>query len=87
MVRKKRRARNPRSRWGDGSGWTWFLIRSRHPRAKTSGSGKAFSLAGAVSRLVTLFGTIRFTEKKRGRRPLARVHPHRYRARGRSNKF
>lgn len=87
MVKKKRRAR-PRSRHGDGSGWTWFLISSRHPRAKAARTG-TFSLAGAITRLVTFFWSDgpRVTERKRGRRPMARVHPHRYRRRERDRGF
>lgn len=73
MAKKPR----PRSRHGDGSGWNWSTPRRRTPRP--------FSLAGAITRIVTFFTMggkrYRTTERKKGRRAISRVHPHRYRRR------
>lgn len=81
---KKRKKPGPRSHHGDGSGWNWALV-SGGGAKKRSGGGRPFSLAGAITRIVTFFWSdatrMGFTERRRGRRPMARVHPHRYRRR------
>ncbi len=79
----------PRSRHGDGSGWNWAIVSSGGSRKKSRGT-RPFSLAGAVTKIVSFFWTDvnkyervrgRTTERRRGRRAMARVHPHRYRRR------
>lgn len=74
MAKKKPR---PRSIHGDGSGWNWAIVR-RKP-APPSGLEKA------ITKVITWFwidaNRYRSTERRRGRRHMARLHPHRYRRR------
>lgn len=86
---KKRRKPGPRSRHGDGSGWLWKIITGGPKKSRVS-TGKPFSLAGAVTRIVNWFWVDanryertrhKVTERRRGRLPMSRVHPHRYRRR------
>jgi hypothetical protein len=86
----KNRKPRPRSRHGDGSGWIWTIITGGTRTKSRSGGGRPSSLTGAITRIVSFFWTdvnkyerrqTRFTERRRGRRPMARVHPHRYRRR------
>ena len=81
MARRRRKPR-PRSIHGDGEGWNWIFPWPRPrlpPPARTRSSG----LDKAITKIVTFFrinGKRRtFTERRRGRKPISRVHPHRYR--------
>jgi len=85
----KNRKPRPRSRHGDGTGWNWTLVSGGRRKGRATG-GRPFSLAGAITKIVTFFWTdvnryekrrSRMTERRRGRRGMARVHPHRYRRR------
>lgn len=74
MAKKKPRWLGVNSDGRDGS---WKLVRKRKP--------KPFSLTRAITRITTWFRVDgkrwRSVERKRGRRPMARVHPNRYRRR------
>jgi len=81
----RRRKPRPRSRHGGGEGWDWTFPWPRPPLPPPAKASRPSALDKAITRIVTWFRVggkrYRTTERKRGRRTVARVHPHRYRRR------